>query len=109
MQPTQKEPEKCYYVNSSDQAAEKCVEDNSLTRSDLFKGIIRGFESQLPLNMSKYIWTEDPLYWIIICFATLTHLMAVFLKPVGCLLTERNDMLLTLRKTNTSANMESVF
>ena len=59
-----KKQKKCYHTNQSAEATEKCIEDNSLTNSDLFKGIIRGFGTQRPLNVSKDMWTEDSTnYW----------------------------------------------
>ena len=58
------QPGKCYDINQSAIAAEKCIEENSLTISDLFKGIIRDFDGQLSLNVSKDMWTEDSTnYW----------------------------------------------
>ena len=60
----QEQPGKCYDINQSAKAIEKCIEENSLTISDLFKGIIRGFDGQLSLNVSKDMWTEDSTnYW----------------------------------------------
>ena len=60
----QEETKKCYHTNQSAEATEKCIEDNSLTTSDIFKGIIRGFGTQVPLNVSKDMWTEDSTnYW----------------------------------------------
>ena len=55
----QEQPGKCYDIDQSAKATEKCIEENSLTISDLFKGIIRGFDGQLSLNVSKDMWTED--------------------------------------------------
>ena len=60
----QEEPGKCYQRNQSAGATEKCIEENSLTRSDLFKGIIKGFDLQMPLNVTEDMWTEDSTtYW----------------------------------------------
>ena len=60
----QEQPGKCYDIHQSAKATEKCIEENSLTISNLFKGIIRGFDGQLSLNVSKDMWTEDSTnYW----------------------------------------------
>ena len=52
----QDEPYECYNLT---QSIEKCIEERSLSVSDLLKGIWLGYGRRLPLNVTKDILTEE--------------------------------------------------
>ena len=53
------EQDKPYECRNLTKSIEKCIEENSLSVSDLLKGIWLGYGRRLPLNVTKDIFTEE--------------------------------------------------